>query len=141
MPHSVKIKSEEETLPRLTQTGESASSYLTRTQLPSRLEARGTPPLTDGRGSLRTFAADGAEEEGDGTLHIKAAGRQVERGALRTFAAGKAGGALHLELAGRRSKCDSLRTFVATEGSEQAPLTEKGARPSTSSGSASNASL
>ena len=51
----------------------------------------GHAPLTDGRGSLRTFAADGAEEEGDGTLHIKVAGRQVERGALRTFAAGKAG--------------------------------------------------
>ena len=87
MPHSVKIKSEEETLPRLIQTGESASSYLTRTHLPLRLETRGTSHLQTGGECSEPSRRTARRKRGGGALHIKMAGRQVERGALRTFAA------------------------------------------------------
>ena len=63
----------EKTLPRLIQTGESASSYLTRTQLPLRVarssEARSEP-------SLRKAGS---------TRHIEMAGPRSKNDSLRTF--------------------------------------------------------
>ena len=99
----MEIESEEETVPRLIQTGESAPSFLTS----DAFRHRGPSDVSEARSQPSWLRAGSA-------LHTKTAGHQSKCNSLRTFATE---GSERAPLADERG---ALITFMA-EGWEHAP--------------------